>query len=54
MIELISGLEYLHSKGIVHGNLRPSSILIDGNGKFKISEFGRCHLNEMCFYEAPE
>ncbi|KAF8835173.1 WD40 repeat-like protein [Paxillus ammoniavirescens] len=35
-----AGLQYLHSKSIVHGNLSGSNVLIDGNGRACISDFG--------------
>ncbi|EJT99348.1 kinase-like protein [Dacryopinax primogenitus] len=34
------GLEYLHRNSVVHGDLRGSNILIDGNGDAKICDFG--------------
>ncbi|KAF8840950.1 kinase-like protein [Paxillus ammoniavirescens] len=35
-----AGLQYLHSKSIVHGDLSGSNVLIDGNGRACISDFG--------------
>ncbi|KIK90719.1 hypothetical protein PAXRUDRAFT_666918 [Paxillus rubicundulus Ve08.2h10] len=35
-----AGLQYLHSKSIVHGDLSGSNLLIDGNGRACISDFG--------------
>ncbi|KAF8840943.1 kinase-like protein [Paxillus ammoniavirescens] len=35
-----AGLQYLHSQSIVHGDLSGSSVLIDGNGRACISDFG--------------
>ena len=32
-----AGLAYLHDKGIVHGNLRPSKVLFSSNGAVKIT-----------------
>jgi serine/threonine protein kinase len=31
-------MQYLHSKGIVYGNLKPASILIDDEGRMKLSD----------------
>ncbi|GMF64586.1 unnamed protein product [Phytophthora lilii] len=35
------GLEYLHERGIVHGDLRCSNILIGSDGLAKLTNFGR-------------
>ncbi|KAJ8588960.1 kinase-like protein [Rhizopogon salebrosus TDB-379] len=35
-----SGLKYLHEKGIVHGDLTPNNVLIDGNDKLCLADFG--------------
>ncbi|GMF38287.1 unnamed protein product [Phytophthora lilii] len=35
------GLEYLHERGIVHGDLRCSNILLGNDGSAKLANFGR-------------
>ncbi|KAI0668960.1 kinase-like protein [Trametes maxima] len=37
--QIVTGLEYLHSRGIVHGDLRAQNILIDSDGTCKIANF---------------
>ena len=34
------GLQYAHSIGVYHQNLRPSKVLVDANCEVRISDFG--------------
>ena len=38
--EVILSLEYLHSLGIIHKDIKPENILISKNGHFKLTDFG--------------
>ncbi|GLJ14543.1 hypothetical protein SUGI_0235430 [Cryptomeria japonica] len=42
--QLISAMDYCHSKGFIHRDLRAENLLLDGNGNIKVSNFGLCAL----------
>lgn len=53
---LAAGLAAIHAAGVVHGDLRPASILIDGRGEPKIVRFGALPPLDRhpLAYQAPE
>ncbi|CAM8995760.1 unnamed protein product [Rhodiola kirilowii] len=40
MQQLLSGLDYCHSHGVLHRDIKGSNLLIDNNGILKIADFG--------------
>ncbi|CDK24529.1 unnamed protein product [Kuraishia capsulata CBS 1993] len=38
--DIVLGLEFLHTQGIVHRDIKPSNLLVDPNGTVKLSDFG--------------
>ncbi|KAJ5087169.1 Mitogen-activated protein kinase HOG1 [Penicillium angulare] len=60
--QIMRGLKYIHSAGVVHRDLKPSNILIDENCDLKICDFGLARIVDSTmtgyvttrFYRAPE
>uniref|UniRef100_A0A0E0G1M4 non-specific serine/threonine protein kinase n=1 Tax=Oryza nivara TaxID=4536 RepID=A0A0E0G1M4_ORYNI len=44
--QLISGIDYCHSRGVYHRDLKPENLLLDENESLKVSDFGLSALSE--------
>jgi serine/threonine protein kinase len=51
---LLSGLLYLHSRGIVHGDLKPSDVIIDSDGSPLLCDFLTAQLEASKFTRASQ
>jgi serine/threonine protein kinase len=40
ILRAVLALEFVHSKGVIHGDIKPSNLLIDGECNAKLSDFG--------------
>jgi len=55
--QIASGLSFAHKNNIIHGNLRPSNILFDNEGRIKLSDFAlpeHYSQDEKNWYATPE
>ncbi|KXN92090.1 Serine/threonine-protein kinase sepA [Leucoagaricus sp. SymC.cos] len=44
--DIVSGLEYLHNQNIVHGDLKPTNVLVSNQGRAILTDFGISHVHE--------
>ena len=60
--QVLRGLHFLHSRRLVHRDIKPGNLLIDGQGRVKISDFGCVMLSFVfnaflflieCFLSSP-
>lgn len=53
--DVCSVFEFIHSKNIVHRDIKPNNIMIDADGKVKVSDFGIANTHGgTVSYMAPE
>jgi serine/threonine protein kinase len=43
--QIVSGIQYCHSRGVAHRDLKPQNILLTKDHDVRIADFGLCHFN---------
>jgi serine/threonine protein kinase len=54
IFSLVTGLEYLHCHGIVHHELKPSDVIVQGDGTAKICGYMTSYLEQHKFTRASQ
>jgi serine/threonine-protein kinase len=51
--EVATALAVAHRKGIIHGDVKPANILIAGDGRVRLTDFGMARLASHDTFDAP-
>jgi eukaryotic-like serine/threonine-protein kinase len=55
IMQLLAALDYAHEQGVVHGNLKPSNLLLTSKGQVRVTDFGRANpQTPPSSYMSPE
>lgn len=49
--QLVSAIDFCHSRGVSHRDLKPENLLLDGNEDLKVSDFGLSALPEQLWID---
>ena len=47
LLELASGMAYVHSQGVIHRDLKPENVLLDSQASVKIADFALARFNPV-------
>jgi eukaryotic-like serine/threonine-protein kinase len=40
LVQVLEALSYAHSQGVIHRDIKPQNVLVDGSGRAKLTDFG--------------
>src|SRR5262249_33967366 len=46
-VQAAEALEHAHHRGVVHGDVKPANLLVDGGGQVWITDFGLAHCQSQ-------
>jgi serine/threonine protein kinase len=46
-VDLCAALEYAHSRGVIHCDIKPANVLFDEHGDVRLTDFGIAHVSEQ-------
>ncbi len=47
IMQILSALQHAHEKGVVHRDIKPQNIMVQGSGKLKVTDFGIAQISDL-------